>query len=65
LFPSVFYCVVELTMVRYQVLERIMDEVSFTADDFAGGKNFQVTPAYVRERVSPMLVKSDLSKYIL
>jgi len=52
-------------MVRYQVLERIMDEVSFTADDFAGGKNFQVTPAYVRERVSPMLVKSDLSKYIL
>jgi len=49
----------------HTVLERIMDEVSFTADDFAGGKNFQVTPAYVRERVSPMLVKSDLSKYIL
>ena len=42
-----------------------MDEVSFTADDYAGGRAFAVTPEYVRERVSPMLVKSDLSKYIL
>ncbi len=48
-----------------QVLERIMDEVSFTADDYAGGRAFTVTAAYVRERVSGMLIKSDLSKYIL
>jgi len=49
----------------HTVLERIMDEVSFTADDYAGGRTFAVSAAYVRERVSSMLVKSDLSKYIL
>ena len=47
-----------------QVLERIMDEVSFTADEYAE-KEFDISPEYVRERVSSMLVKSDLSKYVL
>lgn len=48
----------------HTVLERIMDEVSFTADDYAS-KDFEITPDYVNERVSSMLVKSDLSKYVL
>lgn len=47
-----------------QVLERIMDEVSFTADEYAS-KDFEITPEYVRERVSSMLIQSDLSKYVL
>lgn len=48
----------------HTVIERIMDEVSFTADEHAQ-EDFTVSPEYVRERVSSMLVKSDLSKYVL
>mmetsp|Transcript_8720 Transcript_8720/g.13893 ORF Transcript_8720/g.13893 Transcript_8720/m.13893 type:complete len:494 (+) Transcript_8720:2-1483(+) len=48
----------------HTVLERIMDEVSFTADEYAS-KDFEITPEYVRERVSSMLIQSDLSKYVL
>jgi ATP-dependent HslUV protease ATP-binding subunit HslU len=48
----------------HTVIERIMDEVSFDADEHAS-KNFEIGPEYVRERVTAMLIKSDLSKYVL
>eukprot|EP00286_Rhodomonas_abbreviata_P026753 CAMPEP_0181313500 /NCGR_PEP_ID=MMETSP1101-20121128/14280_1 /TAXON_ID=46948 /ORGANISM="Rhodomonas abbreviata, Strain Caron Lab Isolate" /LENGTH=493 /DNA_ID=CAMNT_0023420455 /DNA_START=46 /DNA_END=1527 /DNA_ORIENTATION=- len=48
----------------HTVLERIMDEVSFTAEEYTS-QDFEISPEYVRERVSSMLVKSDLSKYVL
>lgn len=51
----------------HTVIERIMDEVSFDADEHAAKDmgEFTVTPEYVKERVSPMMVKSDLSRYML
>jgi ATP-dependent protease HslVU (ClpYQ) ATPase subunit len=41
--------------------------VSFDADEHAAKDKgeFTVTPEYVKERVSPMMVKSDLSRYML
>jgi ATP-dependent HslUV protease ATP-binding subunit HslU len=48
----------------HTVIERIMDEVSFTADEHAED-NFIIDAKYVRERVTQMLIKSDLSKYVL
>lgn len=47
----------------HTVIERIMDEVSFTADEHAG--DFVIDAKYVHERVAPILKKSDLSKYVL
>ena len=48
----------------HTVLERVMEEISFDADEHAGGE-FVVDPEYVKQRVSSMLIKSDLSKYVL
>ncbi|KAJ1495932.1 P-loop containing nucleoside triphosphate hydrolase protein, partial [Baffinella frigidus] len=48
----------------HTVIERIMDEVSFTADEHAH-TTFNITPEYVREKVASLLIKSDLTKYIL
>jgi ATP-dependent HslUV protease ATP-binding subunit HslU len=48
----------------HTVLERVLDEISFTASD-KSGQVFKITGAYVREKVEAMAGNKDLSKYIL
>ncbi|MCQ8240931.1 ATP-dependent protease ATPase subunit HslU [Rhizosaccharibacter radicis] len=46
------------------VLERLLEEVSFTASD-RPGDTVHVDANYVRERVAPLAQKGDLSRFIL
>jgi ATP-dependent HslUV protease ATP-binding subunit HslU len=48
----------------HTVMERVLDEISFTASDKTG-QAFRITGAYVREKVAAMAGDKDLSKYIL
>ncbi|HTR17759.1 MAG TPA: ATP-dependent protease ATPase subunit HslU [Acetobacteraceae bacterium] len=46
------------------VLERLLEEISFTASD-RPGESVQVDAAYVLEKVAPLAQKGDLSRFIL
>ena len=46
------------------VLERLLEEISFTAADRAG-EQITIDAAYVQERVAPLARNTDLSKFIL
>jgi ATP-dependent HslUV protease ATP-binding subunit HslU len=46
------------------VLERLLEEVSFTASD-RGGETVRVDGALVKERVAPLAGSADLSRFIL
>ena len=46
------------------VLERMLEEISFTASD-RGGEAVRVDAAYVQEKVAPLAGSADLSRYIL
>ncbi len=46
------------------VLERLLEEVSFTAAD-KNGEALTVDANYVKERVAPLAAKGDLSRFIL
>jgi ATP-dependent HslUV protease ATP-binding subunit HslU len=46
------------------VLERLLEEVSFTASD-RRGEAVRVDAAYVTERVAPLAASTDLSRFIL
>ncbi len=48
----------------HTVLERLLEEISFTATDKAG-ETIAVDAAYVNERVAPLAQKGDLSRFIL
>ena len=48
----------------HTVLERLLEEISFTATDRAG-ETMTVDAAYVNERVAPLAQKGDLSRFIL
>mgnify|MGYP003706390777 CR=1 FL=1 len=48
----------------HTVIERIVEEISFDAPD-KSGETITITGDYVRERVSEMMLNSDLRKYIL
>ena len=48
----------------HTVLERVLDEISFSASE-KPGESFEITGAYVREKVGAMAGDKDLSKYIL
>jgi ATP-dependent HslUV protease ATP-binding subunit HslU len=48
----------------HTVLERLLEDISFTATDRAG-ETVTVDAAYVKERVSPLAQKGDLSRFIL
>ncbi len=48
----------------HTIVERIVEDISFEAPE-RQGDTIQVTPEYVKERVSDMLLGSDLRKYIL
>ncbi len=46
------------------VLEKLLEEVSFTASD-RPGETVSVDAAYVRDRVAPLAQRGDLSRFIL
>ncbi|MFT9092810.1 MAG: HslU--HslV peptidase ATPase subunit, partial [Gluconacetobacter sp.] len=46
------------------VLEKLLEEVSFTAAD-RSGQTVRITAADVRDRVEPLASKGDLSRFIL
>jgi ATP-dependent HslUV protease ATP-binding subunit HslU len=48
----------------HTVLERLLEDVSFTATD-RSGETVKVDRAYVNERVAPLAQKGDLSRFIL
>jgi ATP-dependent HslUV protease ATP-binding subunit HslU len=48
----------------HTVLEKLLEEISFTATDRAG-EAITVDAAYVNERVAPLAQKGDLSRFIL
>ncbi|HET8995765.1 MAG TPA: ATP-dependent protease ATPase subunit HslU, partial [Acetobacteraceae bacterium] len=48
----------------HTVLERLLEDISFTATDRAGD-TITVDSAYVNERVAPLAQKGDLSRFIL
>ncbi len=48
----------------HTVMERLLEEISFTATDKAG-ETITVDAAYVNERVAPLAQKGDLSRFIL
>jgi ATP-dependent HslUV protease ATP-binding subunit HslU len=48
----------------HTVLERLLEEISFTATDKAG-ETIVVDAAYVNEKVAPLAQKGDLSRFIL
>ncbi|MEJ2121763.1 MAG: ATP-dependent protease ATPase subunit HslU [Alphaproteobacteria bacterium] len=48
----------------HTVMERLLDEVSFTATD-RGGETVVIDQAYVRDKVGELAKDSDLSKFIL
>jgi ATP-dependent HslUV protease ATP-binding subunit HslU len=48
----------------HTVLERLLEEVSFSAND-RSGQTVVVDAAYVKERVAPLAQKGDLSRFIL
>merc|ERR1711865_388761 len=49
----------------HTVLERIVEEISFTACDEEPGATITIDKEYVEKKVNDMLVKSDMSKFIL
>ena len=48
----------------HTVLERLLEDISFTATDRAG-ETIAVDAAYVNEKVAPLARKGDLSRFIL
>ncbi len=48
----------------HTVLERLLEEISFTATD-RGGEAITVDAAYVKDRVAPLAQQGDLSRFIL
>ncbi len=49
----------------HTVLERLLEEVSFTASDRSPGTSVTIDRAYVREHVGALAKNADLSKFIL
>ena len=48
----------------HTIMERVIEEVSFTGPDLAD-KRVRIDGAYVRDKLTAILQKEDLSKYIL
>jgi ATP-dependent HslUV protease ATP-binding subunit HslU len=49
----------------HTILERLLEEISFTASDRPEGTPVQIDRAYVREQVGALAENADLSKFIL
>ena len=48
----------------HTVMEKLLEEISFTASDKPGQK-ISIDAAYVRERVGTLAKSGDLSKFVL
>lgn len=48
----------------HTVMERLLDDISFTASD-RGGESINIDTAYVRKHVGELATNTDLSKFIL
>ena len=48
----------------HTVMERLLDEISFTATDRPGNK-IKIDAAYVEEQVAELAKNADLSRFIL
>jgi ATP-dependent HslUV protease ATP-binding subunit HslU len=48
----------------HTVLERVVEDISFEAPDM-GNKRIQIDGEYVRNKLGPILMKEDLSRFIL
>jgi len=49
----------------HTILERLLEEISFTASDRPSGTAITIEAAYVRERVGELAKNADLSRFIL
>ena len=49
----------------HTILERLLEEISFTASDRPAGTAVSIDAAYVREHVSELAKNADLSRFIL
>jgi ATP-dependent HslUV protease ATP-binding subunit HslU len=49
----------------HTILERLLEEVSFTASDRPQGSHMTIDAAYVREQVGELAKNADLSRFIL
>jgi len=49
----------------HTILERLLEEISFTASDRPEGTRVAIDRAYVRERVGALAQNADLSRFIL
>ena len=49
----------------HTILERLLEEISFTASDKPSGTSIVIDAAYVRERVGALAQNADLSRFIL
>jgi ATP-dependent HslUV protease ATP-binding subunit HslU len=49
----------------HTILERLLEEISFTASDRPEGTRVEIDRAYVRERVGTLAQNADLSRFIL
>ncbi|HLJ19186.1 MAG TPA: AAA family ATPase, partial [Stellaceae bacterium] len=49
----------------HTVMEKLLEEVSFTASDQQNGTVVTIDRAYVHDRVAPLAKNTDLSKFIL
>ncbi len=48
----------------YTVVEKVLEDISFSAPDIAPTK-VVITPEYVREKLSDILEKEELMKFVL
>ena len=49
----------------HAITERIMEDISFDCSEYDPDTTVTITAEKVNEAVSPLLIKSDLSKYML
>jgi len=49
----------------HTILERLLEEISFTASDQPHDTKITIDAAYVRERVGELAKNADLSRFIL
>ena len=48
----------------HTIIEKVLDEISFTATD-RGGEKITINSAYVKENIGELVKDTDLSKFIL
>ena len=49
----------------HTILERLLEEISFTASDQPSGTHVVIDEAYVRDKVGTLARNADLSRFIL